>query len=78
MNKDTILTYDSLLGNITIQDFIYYLDYLLKINNNNQDILRSILKNSTNLDASDVASLLNKFDFEYEFNFIKEIFENLN
>ena len=78
MNKDTILTYDSLLYNITIQDFIYYLDYLLKINNNNQDILRNILKNSTNLDASDIASLLNKFDFEYEFNFIKDIFKNLN
>lgn len=78
MNKHTILYYDSLLGYFTIQDFVYYLDYLLKINNKNQDILRSILENSSELDASDIASLLNQFDFEYNFNFIKEIFEKLN
>ena len=78
MNKNTILYYDSLLGYITIQDFIHHLDYLLKINDKNQDTLRSILENSTELDACDIASLVNQFDFEYDFNFIKEIFEKLD
>ena len=68
MNKNTILVDDFLLGPVTINDFINYLDFLIKKNNLNQDILKSILHNTKNeLDEVDIISTLHQFDFEYEF-----------
>lgn len=75
MTKDTIIVNYEIFGPITVNDFLYYIDYLIKQNNDNQDILHSLLNNAE-LDESDKISILNKFDLSYTLNFIKDIFND--
>lgn len=72
MTIDTILINDIILGNITIGDLLNYLDYLITQNKECQEILNTLLKNS-DLTDDDIVSILNKFDFEYNIQFIKEV-----
>ena len=70
--NDTIIYFDPILGNLTIQDLIYYLDSLILDNTQNFNILESILKNNK-LDDSDIASIINKFDMEYNIKFLRDM-----
>lgn len=72
MKNDTIIYFDPILGNLTIQDLIYYLDSLILDNTQNFNILESILKNNK-LDDSDIASIINKFDMEYNIKFLRDM-----
>lgn len=72
MKNDTIIYFDPILGNLTIQDLIYYLDSLILNNTQNLNILESILKNNK-LDDSDIASIINKFDMEYNIKFLRNM-----
>ena len=72
MKNDTIIYFDPILGNLTIQDLIYYLDSLILDNTQNFNILESILKNNK-LDDSDIASIINKFDMEYKIKFLRDM-----
>lgn len=72
MINDTIIYFDPILGNITIQDLIYYLDSLILENTQNLNMLESILKNSK-LDNSDIASIINKFDMKYKIKFLRDM-----
>lgn len=73
MNNENIIIYkDPLLGVFTLQDLINYLEALIKDNNQNLEILDSILKN-TELDESDIASIKFKFDLENSLKFIADI-----
>ena len=72
MKNDTIIYIDPILGIFTIQDLINYLDSLISENQTNIDILDTILK-STELEETDIATILNKFDMKYNIKFIKDI-----
>ena len=72
MKNDTIIYIDLILGIFTIQDLVNYLDSLILENQTNIDILDSILK-STELEETDIASILNKFDMKYNIKFIRDI-----
>lgn len=72
MKNDTIIYFDPILGNLTTQDLIYYLDSLILDNTQNHNILESILKNNK-LDDSDIASIINKFDMEYNIKFLRDM-----
>lgn len=73
MNNENIIIYkDPLLGIFTLQDLINYLEMLIKDNNQNLEILDSILKN-TELDESDITSIKCKFDLENSLKFIVDI-----
>ena len=72
MKHDTIIYIDPILGIFTIQDLVNYLDSLILENQTNIDILDSILK-STELEETDIASILNKFDMKYNIKFIRDI-----
>ena len=72
MKNDTIIYFDPILGNLTIQDLIYYLDSLILDNTQNFNILESILINNK-LDDSDIASIINKFDIEYNIKFLRDM-----
>lgn len=71
-NENIIICKDSLLGIFTLQDLVNYLEKLIKDNNQNLEILDSILKN-TKLDESDIASIKFKFDLENSLKFIADI-----
>lgn len=75
MTIDTILINDIILGNITIKDLLDYLDYLITQNKECQEILNTLLRNC-DLTNNDIVSILNKFDFEYNIQFIKEVLIN--
>ena len=62
----------STIKEFTIQDLVNYLDSLILENQTNINILDSILK-STELEETDIASILNKFDMKYNIKFIKDI-----
>lgn len=70
MNNEKIIIYnDPILGLFNLQNLIYYLEQLIKENNQNLEILDSILKN-TELDESDIATILFKFDLKNNLKFI--------
>lgn len=71
-NEKIIIYQDPILGLFTLQDLIYYLEQLIKENNQNLEILSSILQN-TELDESDVTSIKFKFDLENSLKFIVDI-----
>lgn len=75
MTTETILINDTMLGEITIADLLDYFDYLIKENNDCQNILKQLLK-TTNLQDQDIASIINKFDFGWNIQFIKDILLN--
>lgn len=72
MKNDTIIYFDPILGNITLQDLIHYLDSLILNNTQNLNILESILKNNK-LDDSDIASIISKFDMKYNIKFLRDM-----
>ncbi len=73
MNNEKIIIYeDPLMGLFTLQDLIYYLESLIKENKQNLEILESICKN-TELDESDIATIINKFDMKNNLEFIVNI-----
>ncbi len=71
-NEKIIIYQDPVLGLFSLQDLIYYLEQLIKENNQNLEILNSILQN-TELDESDIASINFKFDLENSLKFIVDI-----
>lgn len=71
-NEKIIIYQDPILGLFTLQDLICYLEQLIKENNQNLEILSSILKN-TELDKSDITSIKFKFDLENNLKFIVDI-----
>lgn len=71
-NEKIIIYQDPVLGLFSLQDLIYYLEQLIKENNQNLEILNSILQNAE-LDESDIASINFKFDLENSLKFIVDI-----
>lgn len=74
-NNEIIIYQDSLLGLFTLQDLIYYLEDIIKNNDENLDILNSILEN-TDLDNEDIASIIYKFDISNSLKFIVDALSN--
>ncbi len=73
MNNEKIVIYqDPILGLFNLQDLIDYLKQLIKENNQNLEILDSILQN-TELDESDIASIKFKFNLENNLKFIVDV-----
>ena len=59
MNKSNVMFTDPFLGDITIQDFIYYLESLKRDNDILIDRLYTIIKNLNCYDDEDIASIFN-------------------
>lgn len=73
MNNENIIIYeDPLLGIFTLQDLINYLEKLIEENNQNLEILASLIQD-TELDESDKTTILNKYDLEGGLKFILDL-----
>lgn len=74
-NNNIIIYEDPIMGLFTLQDLIYFLESILKDNNENLDILNSILKN-TELTEEDITSIIFKFDQSNNLKFIIDVLSN--
>lgn len=75
MIKNKIIYEDFVLGSLTFQDLIYYIDDLIKSYKEQENNIINVLK-TNGFNNKNISCLL-KNDFAYDLNFIKEILENL-